>query len=221
MERRYPVEMDLRLSRDGVPVVFHDASLDRMAGRAGDIRAMTAAELSQVTLPGDTPVPTLADVLAMIGGRVPLFLELKPEQAGEGRLERAVAAALAGYAGPAAVMSFDPQTMLRFRDLATGRPIGLISCRFDDEEARETLSAHERLALRHLLWLPIVRPHFIACDRAALPATAPALWRLLGGPLLSWTVRSPEQMRTVLQSASQIIFEGFDPDTVVGVRPEG
>lgn len=73
------VEVDVRLTADGVAVCFHDAGLQRMAGVAGGVRSLTLAELAAVRVNGH-PVPTVADVLTCIAGRGRLVLDLKPEQ---------------------------------------------------------------------------------------------------------------------------------------------
>lgn len=57
------LEFDIRLTADRVPVLFHDATLDRVAGRPGRLAQLTLAQLSEVELPGGTWIPTLADVL--------------------------------------------------------------------------------------------------------------------------------------------------------------
>ena len=65
------------------------------------------------------------------------------------------------------------------------------------------------LHLRHVLW---TRPHFVAYRVDELPAPAPWIARnIFGLPLLSWTVRTPEQRERAARHADQMIFEGFRP----------
>jgi glycerophosphoryl diester phosphodiesterase len=63
MGYRY-VETDVHATTDGVAVVFHDATLDRVAGRPGRIDRMRWADLSTVRVGGAAAVPRLEDVLA-------------------------------------------------------------------------------------------------------------------------------------------------------------
>jgi glycerophosphoryl diester phosphodiesterase len=72
------VEVDVRLTADGVAVCCHDADLDRVAGVARDVGSLTLAELTPVRV-GGHPVPTVAAVLHAVGGRGRLVLDLKPE----------------------------------------------------------------------------------------------------------------------------------------------
>jgi glycerophosphoryl diester phosphodiesterase len=80
------VEFDLHLSRDGEPVVMHDARLERTTDSAGEIGTLTLAELRQLNAaarfngPGEygiKRVPTLGEVLALTRGRARNFLEIK------------------------------------------------------------------------------------------------------------------------------------------------
>jgi glycerophosphoryl diester phosphodiesterase len=58
------VELDVHASADGVPVVHHDATLDRTTDGGGPISAQPAAALTRVLVRGREPVPLLQDVLA-------------------------------------------------------------------------------------------------------------------------------------------------------------
>jgi len=113
IEQGYGIELDVQMSRDGQAVVFHDDTLDRLTDHTGPVRALTAADLSGVTIGTSTDtIEPLADILAQIGGRVPILIEIKDQSLTltetDGILERAVAQAVADYRGPAAVMSFNP-----------------------------------------------------------------------------------------------------------------
>ena len=70
------IELDVQLTRDGVPVVFHDATLTRLTGRPGRIAAQPARSLRALRIRGE-PIPTLAEVLALTRGRAVVQVELK------------------------------------------------------------------------------------------------------------------------------------------------
>jgi len=110
------VELDLRATADGVPVILHDRELDRTTSGTGPVDGVTLAELRGVDAGDGRPVPTLAEVLDLLAGRLALDLEIK--QAG---IEREVVAVLAGY--PDAewfVSSFDWDVLRAFRAAAPG-----------------------------------------------------------------------------------------------------
>jgi len=112
------LELDVHLSADGVPIVHHDATLDRTTDATGPLRARSAAELRAVRLKGTggAPPPTLAEAAAMVraAGRV-LRLEIKADA--EGRPYPGVVAACCAVLDALAmrprsvVMSFAPATV--------------------------------------------------------------------------------------------------------------
>ncbi len=71
----HAMELDVRLSHDGVPVVFHDPTLARMTGAPGRVADYTAVELGRMRVGSTTGVPTLRDVLGAT--TLPLLVEIK------------------------------------------------------------------------------------------------------------------------------------------------
>ena len=71
------LELDVRVTRDGVPVVFHDPSLARLTGRRRSLARLTLAGLRAVRIRGE-PIPTLAEVLRLVRRRAVVQLEIKP-----------------------------------------------------------------------------------------------------------------------------------------------
>jgi glycerophosphoryl diester phosphodiesterase len=107
--RGFSIEVDLQLTGDEQAVVFHDGTLDRLTEATGRVDRMALSALRNVRFRGgDDRIPTFEELLEEIAGRVPLVIELKSRWNGDRRLERQVAETLGEYAGPAAVMSFDP-----------------------------------------------------------------------------------------------------------------
>jgi len=71
------IELDVQLTRDGVPVVFHDTALRRLTGVSGRLANCSKADLRRLNVKGE-PIPTLAEVLDFVRGRVVLQVEIKP-----------------------------------------------------------------------------------------------------------------------------------------------
>ena len=71
------MELDVRLSSDGVPVVFHDATLKRMAKLSGAVRKRTARFLTGIDLGGGSAIPTLDETLGQLLPRIPVNIEMK------------------------------------------------------------------------------------------------------------------------------------------------
>ena len=210
--RGFAIECDLQLTRDDVPIAFHDDTLDRLTEATGPVAALTLAELRAIPLRGtEARIPTLEELLAVVGGKVPLFAEFKSAFDRNRRLEQLAAPILSAYSGPLAVMSFDPDSVLALKKLVPNLPRGMVADSFSDEEWKP-IRPLRRFALRHLAAAPVVMPSFVAYGVHDLPADAPLLLRHLGTPLLTWTVRNDAERATAHRYADQIIFEGFDPE---------
>ena len=77
----YGIECDLRPAAGGLPVVFHDETLERLTEASGALSALGPAELARVRFKGGatTGIQTFGEFLAHVGGRVPLLVEVKSE----------------------------------------------------------------------------------------------------------------------------------------------
>ena len=71
------IELDVQVTRDGVPVVFHDDDLRRLTGVRGDLAALTWTELRRLRVAGRERIPRLAEVLRTVRGRIPVQVEMK------------------------------------------------------------------------------------------------------------------------------------------------
>lgn len=212
----YGIECDIQLSADGEAFVFHDDGLERLTGRGGAVRALPAAELSATPLAGAAggeTIPTLAEFLDLVAGRVPLLIEVKDQSLALGPevgvLERRIAALLDGYAGPVALMSFNPHSVAALAEAAPAIPRGLTSCAFDEAEWR--IGAARRAHLAALGDFDPLGCGFISHDRSDL--SNPAVWLIKdrGLPVLTWTIRSPEAEAAARRVADNITFEGYLP----------
>lgn len=195
------IELDVRLSRDGLAVVFHDKDLARLTGRDGRLADLTVAQLGGLAITGGSDrVETLPQILAFVARRAPLLIELKTDGDAHvaARLCLSVRYALEGYRGHAAVMSFDPTVVIWFALHAAQVTRGLVV---------GTVRRHSLHSLRRHLHLGRARPHFIAHDVRAFPSRLAGRARRQGLPVLAWTVRSPEDYARAQAHADEIIFE--------------
>ena len=194
------IECDLRLSRDGFAMVFHDASLKRLCGVEVEMESLHAAALVHFQLgSSDQRSPWLGDLLSLVDGKVPLLLELKRPGGGArggspiNHLCAATLKALRGYRGPVGVMSFDPRAVTWFARHAPAIRRGLIIA--------DSLSAVRRWGS-----MLLADPQFFAVDRAALgrPWVAGARRRMA---VASWTIRTAADRIAAQPLADALIWE--------------
>lgn len=211
----YGIELDVQRSSDGEAMVFHDHEMPRLTERPGLIHDYDAATLGTIALRDARDretIPTFAQVLELVAGRVPLLVEIKDQDGAlgpdVGPLEARVAALLAAYAGPVAVMSFNPHSVA-----AIGRGLpscarGLTSCDYDDPDL--SVPDYRRAELAgHLANLAITGEAFISHDRQDLGNPLVTNLKSQGLPILTWTIRSPEQEAEARKVADNITFEGY------------
>lgn len=211
IEAGYAIECDLQLSRDGEAMVFHDETLDRLTQATGRVLDRTAAELVSVPLRDTSDrMQTLPELLAQVDGRVPLVIELKSHWDGSTRLAQRAVECLAGYRGPHALMSFDPDLVEAVAELDPRLTRGIVADRVNDPDYRG-LPFYRRLGLRRFSHLARSRPHFISYHAAGLPYGPPRRLRQLGVPIICYTIRSPSQASRALRYCDQITFEGYRP----------
>jgi glycerophosphoryl diester phosphodiesterase len=211
----YGIECDLRAARCGTPMVFHDATLDRLTPRRGRVASFSGPALAAIAYASGDTILSLADLLALVGGRVPLLVEIKSEwrPLPAAFLDQIAAAAIA-YRGPIALMSFDPTVVAALRERAPAVPRGIVSGIYRNDDAEgwwgNTLSAARQERLSHLLESRAAAPDFYAYHVAALPTPVTRFVReVLGMPLFTWTVRTAAERALTRSFADAPIFEGY------------
>ncbi|MEL6530445.1 MAG: glycerophosphodiester phosphodiesterase family protein [Pseudomonadota bacterium] len=198
----FGIECDIQMSRDSVPMVFHDWDLDRLTSARGRVADKRAAELCELSL-GETDqrIWSLSDLLQLVDGRVPILIEVKSmPHFGIQEACAAIAKIIGAYFGPLAVMSFDPRMGEWFAKHAPQYTRGLV--------CTDTLDHGFKSLWRQPHALERAKPDFLACDIRDLPNTFCELWRKNDQPLLTWTVRTPELRKKALSITDAQIAEG-------------
>ena len=211
----FGIECDIQLSADGEAMVHHDDALGRLTDGSGDLLGLTSRELKAVKFKDTAEqMMTLGDLCALVDGRVPIIIEVKSHFDGDRKLVTRMAKVLQTYAGPVAGMSFDPDQVVALREIMPGLLRGIVAERQYTEADWPEASPAQRRGMLHLRHAWRTRPQFVAYWVNELPSFAPWIARhVFGLPLLTWTVRTPEQRDRAARYADQMIFEGFQPGT--------
>ncbi len=200
------IELDVHLSRDGVPVVIHDATVDRTTSGKGAVSRLSLEELRRLDAGGwfsssfaGEPVPTLEEVLYWAEGRLRLNLEIKEYAAGQAILQL-----LPRY--PHArilVSSFDHKLLAALRRIDPQLPLGfLVESLFWRGAVRRAIAAGaESLNPRADL---VSRPMLAACRRHGLA-------------VYPWTVDTPTRIASLARQGVDGVFTNA-PGQVVALR---
>ncbi|MEO0362212.1 MAG: glycerophosphodiester phosphodiesterase family protein [Pseudomonadota bacterium] len=212
-EAGYGIEIDLQLSADGEAMVFHDDRLDRLTATTGPVRARPARELARLELTGGAEgMPTLADILDLVRGRVPLLIEAKDQSGAlgpvDGRLERRAARLLAAYEGPVALMSFNPDSVAAMAEAAPSVARGRVTMDFRAAEWAG-VAPDRRAALNGLGDLDALACGFISHHHTTLEGEEAQRVMATGRPVLCWTVRSEAEEASARRHAANVTFEGY------------
>ena len=200
VELGYGIELDIHLSSDKVAVIHHDYTLKRVFGVDKNISSLTERELR------DIGVPTLKEVLEIIGGKVPLVAEIKGESSDTEVCEKA-AELLDNYEGIYCIESFNPMYVRWFKKNRPQVIRGQLSTAFGKRDNKKTFRYQ---LLRHLLLNFLSRPHFIAYEHKYQSVSA-RLCALLGAHMVCWTPKSADDVNKAKKHYKTFIFEGFEP----------
>ena len=193
------VELDVRMTRDGELIVFHDATLERMCSspkRVGDINFV---ELRGFRLPDGSRIPTLREALEAMNG-LPTLIEIKIDPPNR-RILPLVIEYMKQSPAPATLMSFDEPSVWRMATLMPERQIGQLIEPLSDIGPEGVAQKAKRARNSDC--------DYIAPHHSSLAATPNA------GPLVTWTVRTETQLSIARRYGAAPIFEGLNPALVI------
>lgn len=207
------MELDVQVTKDGVPVIFHDFKLERICGVEGKVADHTFEELQAYTLcQSKERIPRFSDLLEMVDGRVPLIVEIKAETA-DVSCCAAIDKLLRAYQGAYCIESFNPMVLWWFRRNHGNVVRGQLSSNFRREGEYWNILY---FAMTHLLFNFLTKPDFIAYNYKFSEEPGRRICRhLYRHPAAAWTVRSEKDLQTLKGKYDVFIFDSFLP---AGVR---
>ncbi len=206
----YGIEMDVQLTKDKVPVVFHDFTLERICGREGKVCDYTFQELKQFRLCGsEERIPGFEEALRTIKGKVPLIVELKVEWM-DISVCPVVDQLLREYKGLYCVESFNPLVLSWYRRYHNDVVRGQLSDGFvKSGEMKGILYA----LLQNLMLNWVTKPDFVAYNHKYADVPARKICRkLYKNMAAAWTIKSQEELEKARNKFDIFIFDSFIPD---------
>jgi glycerophosphoryl diester phosphodiesterase len=226
----YGIECDVQLTKDKVPVIFHDFTLQRVArypegkipkdapltddasyGVKGKVIDYTYDELMEFhLLNSEEKIPRFEDFLKAVDGRVPLIIELKIELSDLSVCGK-VMELLKDYKGVYCIESFNPLGVFWFKRHYPHIVRGQLADEFCKDNPRE-FSGLRYYLLTHLLFNFLTRPDFIAFNRKYPKSLSMWLCRhLYKCTTAAWTIKSQEQLEKAKEDFDIFIFDSFIP----------
>jgi glycerophosphoryl diester phosphodiesterase len=128
------IELDVHLTKDNVPVVVHDDTLDRTTGKAGKVRDIPLSEIKKLNAAANKenypfePIPTLEEVVDTYHNRVRLMVEIKHGSSIYNGIEQKVISILESShtADNCEIISFDFDCIRRVRAIRSDISTGII-----------------------------------------------------------------------------------------------
>jgi len=163
IEFGYAIELDVRYTKDMIPMVIHDNDLTRMTGTKARLSSLTYDQVKRLDfIKSNEPIPSLKEALELIDGKVPLLVEIKAYHF-PGLFEKRVVELLASYKGKYAIQSYNPLALNVVRRINPSITLGLLL----DDIPSVPMGRHIRILKDNLLGF-ICRPAFITYNSTLL-----------------------------------------------------
>ena len=210
VEKGYGIELDIQLSKDNIPMVFHDYTLNRVCGRKGKVCEYTCHELQKLSLfHSKETIPTLWEVLKLVDGKVPLIIEFKIEHLDLSLCPIAMEVLLK-YKGIYCIESFHPLVLRWFKKNYMEIPRGQLSTDFISNKSKGNKFMY--WIMSRLLLNRLGKPDFIAYEYKYAHMSSLAIVRgIYKLPTVAWTVRNQKDFEDSKPYFDTIIFDSFIP----------
>ena len=210
IDLNFAIELDIHILKDNTIVAFHDNNLKRMTGINKPLKDYNYGELKDIKLlDTNICIPTFAEVLQLVDGKVPLLIEFKNDYNLKGLIDGAMDL-LKKYNGKYAIQSFHPACINYFRKKYPSIPRGQLS--YDYKKDRITFIG--RFVLRNMLFNIITKPDFISYRIGQCKESKIEKWKKKR-PVLGWVVNNKQQFEQNKNIFDILIGENLDEFTIV------
>ncbi len=219
IEKGYGIEIDVRLTKDKVPIIFHDGSLKRMCGDDRRPEMLTLAEIKNLRLLNtEEEIPTLEEFLKLVQDKTNILVEFKTGLPGGdvNTLCLTVMNVMDRFSCHYIIESFDYSVLKWFRIYRPQVMRGQLSMGYQcyvpalGKTIARMIPLHRRLMISWLLYNYLARPHFISY-RYQDAKLAFNICRMMGAMTSAWTVDRKDTEQALKGRFDAIIFEKFEP----------
>lgn len=210
VDRGYGIELDVQLSKDDIPIVFHDHTLDRMCGVEGRVCDYTVAQLKELHLGNsDEKIPTVKEAMNVIGGQTPVIIEYKPIK-GQTKVCKLTEFLLREYEGTYCIESFHPLAVLWYKFNRPNVIRGQLCMKFGKDEEFGKMRYYPLRTLSLLLTNVLTRPDFISYKWSDYKSLPLKICEKFGAMLVAWTIQSEEAFNEARDHFDLFIFDSIE-----------
>ena len=205
-ENGYAIELDIHRTISGEFVVFHDKNLKRLTGQDAVIEQLSHDELKNIKLWDGQNIPTLDDVLTEVNGKVPILIELKPENGFDKSGIKPLLEILKNYGhdDKIALQTFNPLIIRKLKKQTSAYSVGLLS-----SFKLGKMSKIKNYIAKSLMLFGYSKADFVSYDINFLPNKYVSKIRKKCRKVLTWVVNDPKKLELAEKFANNIIFENL------------
>lgn len=199
LNKNLPIELDVRILKDGNLVVYHDSNLKRLIGIDRKLSSYTYQELKNLVFPNTKlHIPLFKDVLTLVNGKVLLIIEIKSNDIFlYQEYCRKITSILDEYTGDFVVKSFDIRIVNWFLN-NTNYVTGLLLA-----DLKNSLVEFFK---NYKMIRSIFKPDFLSVDYHLIDKKIIQKFRK-NKPVLVWTIKSMSVLNSVKDKADSFIIE--------------
>lgn len=207
IEKGYAIELDVQILKDGNLIVFHDDNLLRLTGKNKRVYDLTLEDIKSVNLLNtNEKIPTLKEVLDTVLGKVPLVIEIKSGIFSHG-IEKKLYDVLKEYNGKFCIESFNPFSVLWFKNNASLVPRGLLTTKNYSSFKKFLISITNNLSFTNKL----LKLDFLACNYKNINSKLIKRTKNSKIYLFAYTINNEKEYEKLKDICDGIIFENFIP----------
>lgn len=211
VEEDYGIELDVQVTKDTIPVIFHDDTLIRACGLETCIGDYSLEELKKINLfNSQEKIPSLQEVLDLVDGKVPLIVEIKNYSRDIGDIEY-IAQVLDKYKGLYCVESFNPLSLIWYKENRPQIIRGQLSSYFKKKGHSFSRRARDIL-LENFMTNFLTKPDFLGFNHKFKDMLSFKLCKTLYDPLtIAYTIKSENALQKSKNDFDLFIFDSFIP----------
>ena len=204
------IEIDVRFTKDYVPVVIHDDYLKRLCGVDSYLSNYNYNETKLLKLKNNERLPTLSEILSIVDGNTPILIEFKKLNKTQDHkfFNKELYYLLKKYLGPIALMSFDLKLINYLSKKLPNIQRGLVLEKYDYNKKIYSSNVENVITENQMQKNEI---SFVSFEYSKLTKEFYNINKTKKRNVIAWTINSKLEAIKMKNFCDTITFEGFKP----------